>query len=375
MRFGLVIYGDLHTQTGGYLYDRKLVEHLRQAGDSVEIVSLPWRSYAAHLADNGSPALARRLLDLNVDRLLEDELNHPSLLWPNRRLRRRGHPPIISIVHHLRSSEAWPPARRAVYRWIERRYLQGVDAFVFNSQATRTAVERLAGGARPSIVATPSGDRLGGAGDPQEIRARAGQPGPLRLLFVGNLIERKGLHVLLEALAGLPAGTCSLEVVGDPGRDPAYAARIRGRIRRLGLHDAVHLIGPSNDLGLAQAYRRNHVLAIPSAYEGFGIAYLEAMTFGLPVLASSAGGATEIVAEGQTGYLVPPGRSDMLADHLRRLARDRALLARLGQAAHASAGARPRWAESMERLRTFLVRLPPTGAAAPALSIAKGGIA
>ena len=71
MRIGLLIYGSLDTLSGGYLYDRKLVEHLRQAGDAVEIVSLPWRSYPAHLADNLSLRLYRRLRDLPVDILLQ----------------------------------------------------------------------------------------------------------------------------------------------------------------------------------------------------------------------------------------------------------------------------------------------------------------
>ena len=84
MRIGLLIYGSLDTLSGGYLYDRKLVEHLRQAGDSVEIVSIPWRSYPAHLADNLSLRLYRRLRDLPVDILLQDELNHPSLALVNR---------------------------------------------------------------------------------------------------------------------------------------------------------------------------------------------------------------------------------------------------------------------------------------------------
>ena len=61
MRIGLVIYGSLETVSGGYLYDRKLVEHLRQVRNQVEIISLPWRSYAAHLLDNLSAALARTL--------------------------------------------------------------------------------------------------------------------------------------------------------------------------------------------------------------------------------------------------------------------------------------------------------------------------
>jgi poly-gamma-glutamate capsule biosynthesis protein CapA/YwtB (metallophosphatase superfamily) len=67
---GLVIYGDLETLTGGYVYDRRLVEHLRRAGDRVSIVSLPWRSYRRHLGDNLSPEVGRRLVDLGADVVL-----------------------------------------------------------------------------------------------------------------------------------------------------------------------------------------------------------------------------------------------------------------------------------------------------------------
>ena len=61
MRVGLVIYGSLETISGGYLYDCKLVAHLRAAGDTVEIFSLPWRNYAQHLADNFSDALYEKI--------------------------------------------------------------------------------------------------------------------------------------------------------------------------------------------------------------------------------------------------------------------------------------------------------------------------
>ena len=60
MKLGLVIYGSLDTVSGGYLYDRKLAEYLRAQGDEVEIISLPWRSYAAHLTDNLFDVVARR---------------------------------------------------------------------------------------------------------------------------------------------------------------------------------------------------------------------------------------------------------------------------------------------------------------------------
>src|SRR5574341_2677181 len=161
MKLGLVIYGSLDMLSGGYLYDRKLVEHLTRCGDRVEVISLPWRDYARyarHLADNLSRGLWRRLERLDVDVLLEDELNHPSLVWANRRLKRGGAYPIVSIVHHLRSSELRPAWQNRFYRWVERLYLRSADGFVFNSRNTQAAVQALAGAGRPAVVAYPAAD-------------------------------------------------------------------------------------------------------------------------------------------------------------------------------------------------------------------------
>jgi glycosyltransferase involved in cell wall biosynthesis len=374
MRLGLVIYGELDTLTGGYLYDRQLVEHVQRAGDQIEILSLPWRSYAAHLGDNLSPGLARRLIDSRVDILLEDELNHPSLISANRQVAGTAGIPIVAIVHHLRSSEPWPPALCYLYRTVERAYLRGVDSFVFNSQATRSAVERLASASKPFLLAPPGGDRLGLGLAADAVRTRASQPGPLRILFVGSLIARKGLHVLLDALASLPPETWSLEVIGDLERDGAYRTRIRQQIVRHGLEAFVQLRGAMDDKGLTDAFRRSHVLAVPSAYEGFGIAYLEAMTFGLPVLASAAGGASDVVTDGENGYLIAPGDIAALTGHLGALSRDRGLLSRLGLAARRQALSRPRWADSMESIRQFLLRVGSPGAVSPAISVALGGV-
>ncbi|MEK7323802.1 MAG: glycosyltransferase, partial [Chloroflexota bacterium] len=141
MRLGLLIYGSLDTISGGYLYDRMLVEHLWRAGDDVEIISLPWRNYAQHLTDNFSSSLLARLRRGHFDVLLQDELNHPSLFWLNRSL--RGRYPIIAIVHHLRVSEARPAWQNWLYCQVERRYLASVDGFIFNSETTKKAVEAL----------------------------------------------------------------------------------------------------------------------------------------------------------------------------------------------------------------------------------------
>ena len=345
MRIGLLIYGSLDTLSGGYLYDRKLVEHLRLAGDSVEIVSLPWRSYPAHLADNFSLRLYRRLRELSVDILLQDELNHPSLALVNRRLRRlRPRYPLISIVHHLRSSEQHPRRLLPLYRAVERCYLRTVDGFIFNSRTTRQAVAELRGeseeerGERENftalrgVIAYPAADHLPVPDDgaaQRLISARQSDAGPLRILFVGNLIARKGLHHLIDALCRLPPAEWRLEVVGDDGVDSAYAAALRRQIGAAGLEDNIHQHGRVSDGELAQQYSAAHLLAVLS-YEGFGIVYLEAMAFGLPVLASVNGGGGEIVRHGVSGFLVEPTDADGIAAHLSALAGDREQLAALG---------------------------------------------
>src|SRR3972149_1284267 len=137
-----------------------LVEHLRRAGDQVEVYSLPWRNYLRHLGDNLSSALFQRLHRAELDVLLQDEFNHPSLAWLNRRLRRYTSYPIFAIVHHLPSSEVHSSGLRRFYRWVERRYLASVDGFIFNTQTTRDVVENLIGKGRPSVVAKPPADPL-----------------------------------------------------------------------------------------------------------------------------------------------------------------------------------------------------------------------
>ena len=178
MRIGLVIYGSLETISGGYIYDRKLVEFLRLHGDQVEIISLPWRDYPRHLLDNLSGSLARRLQNFQVDVLLQDELNHPSLFSTNQRMVRSC--PVVSIVHHLRSSEARADWQNHFYRLFEQSYLRSVDGFIFNSCTTQRAVQSLVGDGYPSVVAYPAGDRLSSGITEDEIILRSIQPGPLR---------------------------------------------------------------------------------------------------------------------------------------------------------------------------------------------------
>lgn len=349
MRVGLVIYGTLDTVSGGYLYDRQLVDHLRRCGDTVDVLSMPWGPYGRRLAQNLAPAY-REMMLAGYDLLLQDELNHPSLAWLNGCLSPR--PPVVSIVHHLRASERRLRLANRLYARVERRYLRSVDAFVFNSRTTEAAVRELAGLSRPSVVAYPAGNRFGAALGEAEVAMRA-TAGPLRLLFAGNLIPRKGLHTLLDAVARLP-GKWELAVAGSAAADPRYARAQAERARRLGLGDRVRFHGPLPDAELAALMARSHVLVVPSSYEGFGIVYLEGMAFGLPAIATTAGAAGEIITDGVDGYLVAPNDATALAGRLAALAVDRALLARLSAAALARFGRHPTWEQSASLVRAFL---------------------
>jgi glycosyltransferase involved in cell wall biosynthesis len=357
MRVGLVIYGDLSTASGGYLYDRMLAAALRRGGDAVDVISLPWKGYGRCLLQNLDRGLRASLLGWNGDLLLQDELNHPSLFFLNRELRRLRAVPVIAVVHHLRTSERNPVFARGLYRGVERAYLRSVDGFVFNSHATRGSVERLLGGPARGIVATPGGDRLGFLPSEQEVLRRCGEEGPLRVLFVGNIIPRKGLGSVIEALGQVPSRLWRLTIAGSRSVDAAYAAEVDLAIAARALAGSVRMAGQLDDAQLVEAYRTHHVLAVPSQYEGFGIVYLEAMGFGVVPIGSRTGGAAEVIEHGKSGCLVTPGDSRGLADTIAGLAADRALLRTLAIGARQRFCAFPGWESSMTAARDHLHEL------------------
>lgn len=357
MKIGFIIYGSLDTLSGGYLYDRKLVEHVLSQGDHVEIISLPWRNYLFHLGDNLSPTLARRLAGLRPDILIQDELNHPSLFWLNRRLSKTKSYPIVSIVHHLLSSEERPMWQNNFYGWVERKYLQSVDGFIYNSHTTRKVVESLLGDVYPGVVAHPGGDRLTNSIADDEIVARASEPGVLRLIFLGNLTPRKGFHVLVDALQLLPKDAWQLTVVGRLDLDHAYTRLVHRQVNRARLEESIDFMGPLGKEDLPKYLARSHAMVVPSSYEGFGIAYLEGMGFGLPAIASTAGAAKEIIEHGVNGFLMPPGDAKALAGFIRQLWLDRELLAAMSLAARRRFTANPTWEETVSRIRNFLQSL------------------
>ena len=351
MRIGLVIYGRLDQVSGGYLYDRKLVEHLRDRGDDVIVFSQPQRPYPLQPIENANLSFWRRLRAADLDVVLQDELNHAALALGNHWLRRHIDAPIVAIVHHLRAREERSAVSAAAARFLERGYLRTTDGRVYNSPSTKRAVEGLAG-PRPHVVARPSGRRFGTATAPETVARRAEAEGPLRIVFVGNLIPRKRLHLLVEGLRRVPDAEWTLDVVGDPSAHNTYADTVRQELRRLNEPSRVTLHGQVSDGTLKALLDASHVLAVPSAHEGYGIVYVEAMGRGLPVLASPSGGVRDVVSGGKTGYFVETAPD--IADAIRAWGSDREHLAEMGRAAVAEYRATPTWPETGRRIASFL---------------------
>ncbi len=357
MRIGFMIYGSLDTMTGGYLYDAYIVRGLKKRGHDVEVVSLPSTPYPQKVLLGFSPTLPRRLLDKNFDVLIQDELCHPTLWRVNQTLGQRGGPLLVALVHHIFSQEQRNFWYNKALSFIEHRFLSSVDGFIHNSVTTRNVVASLISHTKPEVVAYPAGNRLICELTEDDIIKRSKRPGPLELLFLGNVIPRKGLIALLETLQKLDEHLWRLTVVGGTDFDPAHTQKVRELIGRLGLESSVNFIGFLEDDELVEVLKASHLFCMPYAYEGFGMAMLEAMSFGLPPVSSSAGAAGETVLHGKNGFLVAPEDGQTVREIITELYHDRSKLVKHATAARSTFLGSPDWQDGAEKIDKFVREL------------------
>lgn len=160
--------------------------------------------------------------------------------------------------------------------------------------------------------------------------------GVTRLVTVARLAPVKGLEHAVEAVGALPASvreSVRYDIVGDG----ELRGALQERIERAGLRGVVTLRGALPPEGVRNALWSAEVFVFPSLNEGLGIAAIEAMACGLPVIGSRVGGIPEVVVDGETGTLVPPGDAGALSAAIERLVRDAALRRAMGDAGRARA--------------------------------------
>jgi len=139
-----------------------------------------------------------------------------------------------------------------------------------------------------------------------------------RVLFVGRLVEEKGVIHLLRAISLLPEGAKSRIQVDIVGEGTEKSVLI-DEANKLGINSLVNFIGRVPNDELPVFFQRADVFVGPSLFEGQGIVFLEAMACGLPVIASDVGGISEIIQSGENGVLVPPGDANKLSIALNEL--------------------------------------------------------
>jgi glycosyltransferase involved in cell wall biosynthesis len=227
------------------------------------------------------------------------------------------------VLGHLHVVPQESAARLRTLRAIDR----FVDAWVTLAPSSARALGR--NGLEAEWIANPVALSPNG-------HAPAAADGALRLLFVGRYGRSKGCLELVTALASLRrSGTdVTLRFVGSELRD-GEERMLREQIAERGLEDAVEFAGVQASDELARSYSGAHALVLPSYGEGVPLVVLEAMAFGLPVIATSVGGIPDFVRDGEDGLLVPPRDAEALGEAIDALARDPELRTRLGESARA----------------------------------------
>jgi glycosyltransferase involved in cell wall biosynthesis len=156
------------------------------------------------------------------------------------------------------------------------------------------------------------------------------------------VVPRKGQDLLVQALGRLPDRAWECVLAGSTERDPAFAQAVRVEAGRLGIADRVRLAGECAPEELEALYQAASLFVLPSWYEGYGMAFTEAMAHGLPILATT-GGAIPQTIPSRAALLLPPGDVDALAAALVRLLDDPRLREDLAEGALAHARTLPDW--------------------------------
>ena len=338
--------GDLANPTGGYAYDRRIIEGLAALG---------WRTAVVDLGD-GFPfpttearAAARtRLAALPIGPpIVIDGLAFGAL--PEAAAALGATHSLVALVHHpLALETGLSAAASASLRASERAALACARHVIATSTTTARllAADYDVRSERLSVV-EPGTERV--ATRPRRVES------VIALLAVGAVVPRKGYDVLVAALARLKHWPWRLVIAGDCGRSVDTFRRLVADIAALGLGDRVQLAGTVTAEELASLYASADLFVLPSRFEGYGMAYAEAIAHGVPVIGTNAGAIPETVPA-DAGVLVPPDDVDMLAATLQRLMDNPAERERL--AAGARATAFPSWrgqaalfARALESLR------------------------
>jgi glycosyltransferase involved in cell wall biosynthesis len=342
----VIIPGDLASLTGGYGYDRRIIDELRARGWSIDIESLdasfpqPTVEARRHAAQ-----VLRACADGSV--VVVDGLAFGALADEAERERRRLR--LIALVHHPLAHESGLDAASAERLFhSERRALACARLVVVTSQRTADTLAAFDVPADRIVVVEPGTD-------PAPI-ASGSRGDAVHLLTVASVTARKGYDVLVDALATVHSSNWHLTCVGGLDRDREHVRQLRTAIDRSGLAGRMTFAGELAGEALATQYDRADVFVLPTRYEGYGMVVAEALAHGLPVVSTRTGAIPELVGE-DAGLIVEPGNAAALASALQRVIDDRDERERLARGARRTRARLPTWMVAGDRMAAALSRV------------------
>ena len=353
----MIVPGALDQLTGGYLFDRRVVDGLRASGREVQVIELAGSYPQADAVACAAAVQALRTLPDGAVAVI-DGLALPG--FDDCLAKEAGRLRLLGFIHHPLSLESGvAPAVAGRLAALEHRLWPMLRGVLCPSTHTARCIAD-AGLASVRIAITPPGnDRAAADGKSDEsgpVPVRDDPARPLQLLSVGSIVPRKGHRLLVEALAGLKSLPWRLTCIGSLERDRAEVAALRVAIADHQLDDRVLLAGEMQPRGLQAAWRDADVFVLPSRHEGYGMAYAEAMAHGLPVIGTTAGAIPDTVPA-SAGLLVEADDIDALRAAIERLLVDGSLRRKLSAGALCAAAALPdwptavrRWADAADRL-------------------------
>ncbi|VDS08726.1 GDP-mannose-dependent alpha-(1-6)-phosphatidylinositol monomannoside mannosyltransferase [Paracoccus haematequi] len=336
--------GDIATLTGGFIYERRLLEGLRRAGHDVLHLELP-----AGFPDPSPPDMAAAVAALAAvapDRpLILDGLVFGSIDTAGLA---RVRAPLVAMIHHpLAQETGLSPARRDHLFRTERDNLRLARHVLVPSPHTRRILTARYGVPPDAItVLRPGVDQ------PRLPPAPAAPP---LILSVGILHPRKGHDVLIRALSLLPDLDWQAVIVGNLWDRDHAAALARQRAASPAAH-RIRLAGRVSDDDLQALYARAAIFALATWYEGHGIVFDEALVRGLPIVSCDAGAVPDTVPQG-AGLLVAPGDAQAFAAALRSLLQAPDRRRAMAKAALAAGAGLPGWQQMADRASLVLSRI------------------
>lgn len=335
------IPGDHRQKTGGYIYERRLLEELAAAGWQVRHIMLPAEAASA----DQTPALRAEVEALLAALPPDLPLILDGLAFANMRTEAlaRLACPVVAMLHHpvgLEDGLAPDVSQQLLAQ--EAANLAHAAHVVVTSGHTRQTYIKLGADPARITVALPGYD--GPRDLPQE------DAGP-RILAVGLLARRKGHDVLIRALAQIADLDWTARIVGK-AYDPAVGAELAALIAELGLGARIELAGELVDDALVGAYRSARIFALATRYEGYGMALAEALCHGLPIVTCDTGAVPDTV--GDAALLAPPGDADAFAAHLRLLLTSEQARGDLAARARKLGRALPRWPDTAATMGSVL---------------------